>query len=419
MNTHNAPEPVSIPVKPDEIEDEVVEIVERGVTRRKDEKKNKLVLKPVPRQGFPKQLYDTRQLLGRMFPSYQPSIPSMNRSDRAKYDFEQQLMRIAALEDKLRRLTSRNQRLVATANSKGGVGKSPLTAYLACIAQQVSRDPMLLIDANESVGTAHELFGVERNETILLRQAVAERHLLRSYSMLAERATKHLETGVRIIGSDFHTEGTMPFDLGSFEEMGLITDSTVHSTFLDTGNGFTDVSNIGSVDIANALLFPALAGKQPSFDGLAKTMLKYSQEGFTDKVKNGFVVINATEPGATKQEFLDLIEKEAGRNPYTTYNSQTGVKADAYLTVEDLGIVEERLFLIPFSAYIAGDGVVSPDPRVIGYDTYEAFLSILVAVYRQNATYPLSESFNEQRGYTIVPSLTNLVEESFNFQGSM
>ena len=393
MVAQNARESQIIPVKPDDIDDN--NGVQRSTRKSARTEPSKVqpvpkvkIDKPIPTEGWPAFKYKSDQLVKKMVSFYDPEIPDMNRAEREKYEFDLQLKRIEALTERLKFLTVMVERIVAILNSKGGAGKTPILAYLSCIQKKVTEEPVLFIDANEAVGTAHLWFGIERNETLLLQEAVLGRHELTSYSKIARKgAAKHLQSSTRFIGSNRKRE--KPFDSDEFIEMVEFVSESYNSTYLDTGNGFDSQSNIGTVEIANALLFPIIANNPGTYDGLVLSMQNYIEEGHGDKVRNGFIVVNATQPGDTKEKFLDIIKKELTKHPVPTYNSVTRITRNVIPTLEDFGIDPDRMFLIPYSEYIAAPQikVITTDPSEIGYDTYEAMLSLLVTIFEQNAVY--------------------------------
>lgn len=381
-----------IPVRPEETDDEIdasrntrKQIHKRSEVFPKESKVRRA--KPIPTKGWPAFKYRVDEITKKMISIYDPEIPDMNKSENERYEFDLQLKRIEALVKRLKFLTVKNQRIITILNSKGGAGKTPIMAYLSCILKKVTEEPVIFIDANENVGTAHLWFNIERRETLLLQEAVIERKQLTSFKKIAKRAAKHLNTATRFIGSNRKRE--KPFNATEFIEMVRIIDESYNSTFIDTGNGFDSQSNIGAVEVANAFLFPILAKKPDTYDGLVLSMQNYIEEGHEAKVRNGFIVVNAAQPGDTKDKYLNIIQDELIKHPVPTYNPATRITRDVIPTVADFGIEPERLFLIPYSEYIAAPqiNVITTDPSVIGYDTYEAMLVLLVAIFEQNAVY--------------------------------
>lgn len=356
-----------------------------------------------PTEGWPAIQYGLQQNLQKVVKSYQPRELEPNVAEK----FKRQQVRIANKQEELRHLTVTNQRIVSSVNAKGGVGKTPDVSYLSCIQMDVTRDPVQFIDANKNAGSANILFGISRHSTILLRQAVSRRRELTGYTDHAKVEAKH-KSGVRFIGSDLEENATTGFSVEDFNEMVEINAKAFHSLYLDNGNGFSDVTNMGCLHSANALIFSALSDKPSSFEGLIITMIKYIELGFEAKVLNGFIVINATSPNETKQMYIDRIA-ETLRNhpPRRIFDPRTQITEDVEWTIRDLGISEDRLFLVPFSQHIKDDKVISTEPEVIGYDTYEAFLDILIAMFRQNAYYDIPQAQDDV--FDTVPRYTQEV----------
>jgi len=334
-----------------------------------------------PTKGWPAVQYGMQQRMQKISKGYKPIELTPNKAER----FERQLVRIDVKKDLLRQLTITNQRIVTVANSKGGASKTPDMGYLSCIQMDITRDPVLFIDANINAGSAHALFGFNREETILLRQAVAGRHELNSYSTLAGVTARH-PSGTRFIGSDVDGDEDGAFTLSEFNETIRINDGAFHSTYLDNGNGFSDIPNIGCIESANAVVFSALADKPSSLEGLVTTMDRYIDLQFEQKVYNGFVVINATQPGDTKQMYVDKLAACMKKQP-SRLVTRNGVTETVERDLSELKLTMDRIFMIPFSQHIRDDKVISTDPAVIGYDTYEAFLDILIAMFERNTKY--------------------------------
>jgi len=300
---------------------------------------------------------------------------------------QRQLRRISRKQGEVEQVTMGKKRIIFPVNGKGGVGKSPLAGYASNIQMDITRVPTLCVDANKT-GSIHSLFGTTRENTLQLRPAVYDRQHFANYEAIAEYAFKH-PSGTLLIGSDPQKVGKPRLRLAEYIEAIHIWNTAFPPTYIDSGNDFNDVSNIGSAMVANAMIFVALADKPVSFEHLVETMVTYQDMGFGAKVNNGFVVINATNPKDTKRDYLKKIAAELPRFPKKgVYNEQTGMTSNVERRLEDLGITEERLFLIPFSAHIKEDRVISTDPNVIGLGTYEAYLDLIIAVYRQYATYP-------------------------------
>jgi MinD-like ATPase involved in chromosome partitioning or flagellar assembly len=355
-----------------------------------------------PTKGVQKIQFKVHKLLNGRSPGYKPLEVPPGKAEA----FERQVGRIKEKQAKVAELTETRSRIIVPVNAKGGAGKTPSMGYLSCIQADITRDPVVFVDANTNMGTADYIFGIDRKSTILLREAVTRRHELDNYTAFKSVARRH-PSGVRFVGSDVDEDANDPsvaavymdsnaeekkllgFNLTEFNDMIGIHAKTFHTVYIDNGNGFADVTNLGCVESANALIFSALTDKPTSFAGLIITMNKYIELGFGAKVKNGFIVINATKPGDTKEMYIDRLQKELTQLYPTrkVTNHETQVTHEVDRTISEFGITEDRLFLVPFSQHIRDDKVISTDPTVIGYDTYESFLDILIAIFKQNAKY--------------------------------
>lgn len=281
------------------------------------------------------------------------------------------------------------KRIIMSANSKGGSGKTPDIGYASTIQMDITRVPTLCVDANENIGTMHNLFGLDdREDTLQLRDAVENRHKLSTYADVAQYAYKH-PSGVLLISSDAQKAGKHLLEVNAFIHAAEIWNKSFPATYFDIGNGVGDVSNVGSALVANVILFSAYTGKESSFGALVETMIQYQDMNFEDKVNNSFIVINGTQPGETAEDYMKKLAAELVKFPRKgVHNEQTHVTETLERRLGDLGITEDRVFLIPYSDHIQKDSPISVDPEVIGYDTYEAYLDLLIAVYLQDNEYP-------------------------------
>lgn len=301
-----------------------------------------------------------------------------------------QLRRIERKESWVFQLTRRIQRIIMTANTMGGVGKTSDIGYSACIHASIANVPTLCVDANENSGPMYSFFGLQSREgTLQLRDAVHMREDLWNYSALDIAGAFRHPSGALLIGSDVSRNGKHKLELETFNQALYIWNLPFPLEYVDIGNGLNDPSTIGSAMMATNMNFAAVADRPQSFVHLVETMIEYQNMGFGDKVRNGFIVINGTHPDATPKYYLETIARVLAGFPHrNVYNEATGVYADVPRTLADLGIVEERIFLIPFSQHIKDNKVISTDKDVIGLGTYEAHLDKIIAIYLQNASYP-------------------------------
>jgi hypothetical protein len=336
-------------------------------------------VRPIPRRGLPKFRYNFKLFFTRFNQSWTPVVPEMNRADRRQYDREMRITNI-------RKLSTHNQRIVAALNSVAA-GKTPLIAFLSCLLQSLTLEPVLAIDAKESTGTLNVYFDVEKQNTLLVRGAAQKRTRLNTWASVADVTSKHLLYGTRIIGSNVSADEANSVSLDEFKDMVANVKQGFMSVFLDGGNWDGHPFNRGTADRANQLLFPALAQKPDSFKGLAETMFSYYQMGFPAKVCRGLVVINASRKNESKEFFLDKIKQEVGKIKFSEARVEGGVTVKETLTVDHLGISLKNIYLIPYSEYIATHQYVLLEPETIGYGTYDAMLEILEAILFENVTY--------------------------------
>lgn len=183
------------------------------------------------------------------------------------------------------------RRTIVIVNSKGGSGKSMLTAYLAVMYNFVFRAPPLAFDVNESPGSTARRLGLTRETTIRIREFLKMRHDIKSVQDLMEVADRHPDTGAIVISSD--DDSVERIDQGAFEEGLDMAGKFVPVIFCDTGNQLLTSTNVGSVKRADALIVPANVHMSDAPEDGRSTLSGYSEvDGgtYAEKVRRAIVV---------------------------------------------------------------------------------------------------------------------------------
>jgi hypothetical protein len=163
------------------------------------------------------------------------------------------------------------------------------------------------------------------------------------------------DSGVSVIASE--ATSNQSFTAHSFMKGLRRAKQNSHSVFCDLGNGIMREANIGSVHMADTLVFPGNVNMADSLDDISNTKMRYADLGVPQKVQNGIVVI----VGARLRDR----EKYAERfdNPV------------------------ERTFVVPFNRYMKqGKPVSIPKlPRRIRVILKEILVAIVKAERGQDA----------------------------------
>lgn len=282
-------------------------------------------------------------------------------------------------------LTTTVQRVIAVIGSKGGVGKTPLAAYLAAMLQAISQFACLIIDANHNDGTTGERLGISRANHVLLLEALANLDVIKDYSTASMKLGRHKQTGLQALLSNPNTTNEQ-IRMDAFIAMFNLLKTIYHSIVADTGNGNEHAVNEGSLLEADVIIASALAEKPESIGTALTTLLAFYELGHHRKVRDALKVINATRAEHTKEKFLQMFKEAAAaiieqRSKATQKPQEDEALADPAAMLETLGITEENIFLVPYSKYIAENGVVSLRPEDTGLPTLDAYADILKRVF--------------------------------------
>ncbi|MBA3757313.1 ParA family protein [Candidatus Saccharibacteria bacterium] len=240
----------------------------------------------------------------------------------------------------------KTQMVIATVNSKGGSGKTTATVWLSAFLAFVLKRQIVAFDVNESPGHTAKRLGVDREETIQLREFLSRRNSLRHYDSFAKVVASHRQTGVSVIASEEASIESLHQE--DFEEALYIAKRNAHSVFCDCGNVIDGPTNYGAVKKADVVVFTGIAGFDDSLDDISNTMKRYTDLGYAEKVKSGIVVI------------------------FGAYNRNRGEFAARY------GLPIGRVFVVPFNKYMARNNPVLLD--MIPRQVQVVLLEILVAI---------------------------------------
>lgn len=180
------------------------------------------------------------------------------------------------------------QKIMAIVNQKGGSGKTALAVSLVMMFAHVLKRHFTAVDANENAGNTAARLGIRRRDTILLREFLEVCESLVTLETFTGAVAWHPETGVSVIASD--DKSNVPFPRYRFERGLQIAKQNSHGVICDCGNGLRYPAVMGSVRLADNLLFAGNVNMANSIDGIESTMARFS-EWFPGKVERGIIVI--------------------------------------------------------------------------------------------------------------------------------
>jgi|GEM_PF-4072687 len=330
------------------------------------------------------------------------SNPALNKKDQRQYELWTRLKRLL-------RNAVRRPRVVTVVNSKGGSGKTPNTTYLGVFAQEYTGNPCTLIDMNQNFGSTWRWVGVSQSDTITVYSAVTSKPFAHIDEFHAVTAI-HKETGLRFIGSEDMDTTTAIGEIIK-QDQTTLPDEEVrtrvfrrfrafiqnikrfsHSVFIDTGNGMSHASHTAAVDAGDVLVFPASWKDDDDIAGIQETVHGYINRGYGPKLRQRAFYMVYGCPNLKKETIYERFCERvfaayvaanfkgtsfAEMDP--TYRKQ---KAREY--ADNLGITIDRLYLVPWSDYIAQKHVASAKISTVGTPTSLAIIQVLDDIYALN-----------------------------------
>lgn len=294
---------------------------------------------------------------------------------KAKRQQAYDLIYLEMLCQEIHKLSRKRRRRIATANSKGGVGKTPVAAHLALVLNWIIDQIVALIDVNENDGTTAQQVGIDREKTATLQFAIEHPEFFRSTSSILEQLASPFGYAVPVLSSERRPDHTTP-EMDVLHALLRMFIHLAHSMVMDCGNGIARPYNMAAVGSSTTLVFAALKGDSYSFERLLSTMHFYAHNNDNEHfnlVRRSFIVINATSPDDTVDKFMDLLR-------HTAMTTQIG--ADISVRLEDLGIEAERVRMIPFDQRIK-----DRDPakhNLLNDATLLAYVELLFAIFFQD-----------------------------------
>lgn len=291
------------------------------------------------------------------------------------------------------------RRLFAILAAKGGAGKTPTTAGLAAVYQLATGCHVLLGDFNHNTGTTGERNGVYRDvENVgLLFDVLFNHQMIADYNTATGHFPTHEELNIDILLSNISSEGSESKTQPSVErviETILTLKDAYHGVFCDTGNGNDHPINEGALFASDVAGFTLIAGKKDQYEPFVATLMEFAKLGHYTKVQAAPKIICSTKKGDKPEQFVaqlqTFVERHLARQKWTYTSPESGTQhtiADEEdieqqshmvdLVMNDLGIVEDNIFMIPFSPYIEDNGVTSIKRRATGMPALIAYARIL------------------------------------------
>ncbi len=202
-------------------------------------------------------------------------------------------------------LASRKRACGATANSKGGAGKTPTATNLIATLDEHGKKSTLLIEANENAGNAAAMLGVDRDETLTLRAYLASLEAFGNHDALDSALGHHRHTSVAVIASDPNSNRSIT---GKRYVEGAINATRCYRAVMqDLGNGLANQSNLGAMRVATVPFVVACAAKPTSFSDADSTFVAYRDgHKLNDKMVNKTIVVFL---GIKRRELPKLMEQ--------------------------------------------------------------------------------------------------------------
>lgn len=257
------------------------------------------------------------------------------------------------------------QKIFAVVNSKGGSVKTSTTVYLGKLHAYIIKQSIVALDANVNSGHTAKRMGILREATLQLRTFIraVDKGLkdatkgLQNLPQLLDQIEWEPETGLGVIASEKASNAN--FSLKSFKIALLWLKDKVHSVWCDLGNGIMTPSNVGSVDLADTLIYPGLVSSGDSLDDIFSTQQRYIERGYEVKVRNGIIVIvgvrrflpSVIKP-RTEEEKAKLAAGEEVKDRSGLHFTLHGVRK-AFAEYYDWPL--EQLFVVPRNHYMKRD----------------------------------------------------------------
>lgn len=329
------------------------------------------------------------------------SNPKINKEDQQTYALE-------ARQKRVKRNAVHRPRKIAVVNPKGGAGKTPTAVYLAIFAKVFTGNSVTLIDINQNFGSTWRWVGVVRSLTITVFQAVTSKPFQHIDEFNAVTAIH--ESGLRFISSE-DMDTTIAIDQIIGERQDELDEKErhlrvfrrfkafiqnikrfSHSIVLDTGNGMSHAAHTAAVDAADVLVFPAGWKNDDDIAGIQEGVHGYISRGFGPKLRQrAFYMLYGTPDQKKEVIYKKFCERVfanymAANFPPEIYEKMEPPyreeKAREY--ADNLGITIDRLYLVPWSDYIAKKYVASAEIKQVGKPTALAITSVVDDIYALN-----------------------------------
>ena len=194
-------------------------------------------------------------------------IPVPRRSRREYRDY---------LIGRVHGLVQLKQLIYAVLNSKGGAGKTPISSWLIAVIKRFGHRASLMMEANENAGNGAYMLDVDVEDTLTLREYLANADTLSDHRLLDNELGHHSQTGVAVIASDQNTGYRITGK--SYMAGGLNAARCYPFVGQDCGNGLFNQSNLGAVRLADVLLFAACIAKPSSYRDASSTYRAYREK---------------------------------------------------------------------------------------------------------------------------------------------
>jgi hypothetical protein len=279
-------------------------------------------------------------------------------------------------------------------------------------------NPCTLIDFNQNVGSTWRWVGVAQSDTITVYSAVTSKPFGDRDEF--DKATAIHESGLRFIGSEDMDTTTAVGQILGRDQAGLDNEEVrlrvfrrfrafiqnvkrfSHSVFIDTGNGMSHASHTAAIDAADAIVLPGSWKDDDDIAGIQETVHGYINRGFGPKLRQRAFYMVYGCPNVKKEVIFErFCERVFEAYVVATFKKEyyeamepelRNEKAREY--ADTLGITIDRLYVVPWSKYIASKKVASGEIAKVGVPTSLAILNVLDDIYALDVeTDPVESDF--------------------------
>lgn len=265
----------------------------------------------LPDRGWPRFLYAIYRLLSI---EKVPAISAAQQAELKRNADEEQRRRVQADLDEYeqqlivaaQRSNQRRRWCVVVSDVKGGSSKSPTAAIIANFIGWATKRLTTAVDNNPYEGTLSKWVGIDRDDTVSIRQMNDRIHEGR----IGEFVDFSVPLGsnpynVQLVVSDSVVQ-KQSYDQDTAKS--VISTAKQNSIFVvnDTGNGIGEGAVEAALEESDVLVVPAL-NKDDKLEGVRNTLDSFTEWGHTDIARHAIVLINGLHPGQSAEDYREML----------------------------------------------------------------------------------------------------------------